>query len=409
MKMPLCFPGSESPQLLAKGVPVSRRSSRFYSELVLFTMDVAVLGSSGVFLYRNHDDILFFGRDDKPALKAWETIHTLASRFGLRLNSDKSGSVRLCCAPVDVTEAETSSFGPEPLLQKSIRWGLMELQRDATVRIMDDQVDWFAWELAQKLNKTTSVLRWITVYNKYMRFFLRNFGSVSPVFGLAHADNMIQQVQHIHGIVFPGEMNGDVREALRQKILVNHPELLGANPVDPLPAAWVYWPLDLGGLGLFHPLLELWSYRRTLENDEGSTTTTTTSREPLHGLREKVQRLYTNFVETADREGLSAAVARTFSRTSEQMFAVLESSTFSETHFPPRTSGNGSNFAIDKSFAICPLEDFAARLDRYDNLVSDAYAALLPATDVRAHPSYDDAEAVARRVFGSVELPNREY
>lgn len=32
MKMPIRSPGSGAPQALAKGVPASRRSSRFYSE-----------------------------------------------------------------------------------------------------------------------------------------------------------------------------------------------------------------------------------------------------------------------------------------------------------------------------------------------------------------------------------------
>lgn len=78
------------------------------------------MATSGVFLYRNHDDILFFGHDDKPVLQAWETIHTLTTRFNLRLNHDKSGSVRLCCASRESTEteAETSSYGLEPLPQK---------------------------------------------------------------------------------------------------------------------------------------------------------------------------------------------------------------------------------------------------------------------------------------------------
>ncbi|KAE8893990.1 hypothetical protein PF003_g21976 [Phytophthora fragariae] len=122
------------------------------AEVELFVMDYLVLVSSDVFLYRSHDDIFFFDSDEAKVLRAWSEMQRYAQRVGLKFNEDKSGSIRMY-AGASTTKAEV---GPAPLPATPIRWGLLELQSNGSVKIRQDEVKAFATEMADRLAAATS-------------------------------------------------------------------------------------------------------------------------------------------------------------------------------------------------------------------------------------------------------------
>jgi hypothetical protein len=187
-------------------------------------------------------------------LRAWSEMLRYAQRVGLKFNEEKSGSIRMS-AGSDSTKAEV---GPAPLPATPIRWGLLELRSNGSVSIRLSEVDAFATEMAGRLAAATSTFAWINVYNKYMFFFLRNFGKPSPIFGLSHVQEALSTLRRVHTLVFP-KTDGDALGYLRDQIMCRRP---GAAPA--MPAAWIYWPLNLGGLGLCNPFLAIWDTQESL-------------------------------------------------------------------------------------------------------------------------------------------------
>ncbi|GLE09139.1 hypothetical protein PINS_up020730 [Pythium insidiosum] len=353
MKMPIRFPGADRPEVIMKGVVAARMLSRFYSELLLFVMDIAVMMRSGVFLYRVHDDICFFAEDTTAVRAAWREVHAVVDAFKLKLNETKSGAV------VMGAQAAESSVHDDPqslpLPTTPIRWGMLELQADASVRIVESQVDWFAHELARKLDATTSVLRWTTVYNKYMAFFLRNFGDASEVFGATHVHEMLQAVRRIHVIAFSCN-DGDVLAALRAKVAAAVP-----NETAPLPAAWVFWPLEHGGLGLFNPLLRLWSLQVTLQtrrSDDGQW------RVPFGLCREQLKKQHDAFVELVQEQGLRGATRATYG--DYDLANALDMITSKKRSDSYMATCGRMNAVNEATFEVRSLSQFLRRVQRSD-------------------------------------------
>ncbi|GMF10953.1 unnamed protein product [Phytophthora lilii] len=251
-QIPLLFPGFTEPKIMQRGLPVSRMMTMFLAEVELFVMDYLVLVAADIFLYRSHDDICFFDADEKKVLRAWSEMRRYAEHVGLKFNEEKSGSIRMYAGATAKAEV-----GPAPLPATPIRWGLLELQSNGTVSIRQDDVEAFATEMADRLAAATSTFAWINVYNKYMFFFLRNFGKPSPIFGLTHVNDALSTLRRVHSLVFP-KTNGDALGFLREQIMRGR-----HGPAPAMPAAWVYWPLNLGGLGLCNPFLAVWEVQES--------------------------------------------------------------------------------------------------------------------------------------------------
>ncbi|POM76553.1 Hypothetical protein PHPALM_6194 [Phytophthora palmivora] len=255
-QIPLLFPGFTKPKVMQRGLPVSRMMTMFLAEVELFVMDYLVLVSSDIFLYRSHDDICFFDSDESKVLLAWSEMQRYAQCVGMKFNEEKSGSIRMY-AGSNNTKAEV---GSAPLPATPIRWGLLELRSNGTVSIRQDEVEAFATEMADRLAAATSTFGWINVYNKYMFFFLRNFGKPSAIFGLSHMEEALSTLRRVHTLVFP-KTNGDALGYLREHIM------RGRHGQAPsMPAAWAYWPLNVGGLGLCNPFLAIWDVQKSLYN-----------------------------------------------------------------------------------------------------------------------------------------------
>ncbi|GMF44218.1 unnamed protein product [Phytophthora fragariaefolia] len=205
MQIPLIFPGFEKPKVMRRGLPVSRMMTILLAEVELFVMDYLVLVSADIFLYRSHDDICFFDADEAKVLQAWSEMQRFAKCVGLRFNEDKSGSIRLN-AGSSSTKAET---GAAPLPASPIRWGLLELQSNGSVKIR-------------------------------------------------HAQDALSTLRRVHKLVFP-KTNGDAIGYLRKQVTSAQK---GVAPA--IPASWVYWPLNLGGLGSYNPFLAIWDVQESL-------------------------------------------------------------------------------------------------------------------------------------------------
>lgn len=257
--IPLVFPGYAAPKLMVRGLSVGRMMTMFLSELLLFVVDYQVLATTGVSLFRMHDDIWLFDADVNKVVRAWEEMNKVVKTIGLRFNEEKTGSLRISVGS-DLTSA---TLLPSSLPAKPIKWGLLVLQSDGTVKIANEQVVAFTTEMADRLQAAASVLSWVNVYNKYMGFFLRNLGSASPVFGLAYVDAILDTLKNIHELIF-SQTDGDVLACLNAKIAANHPTLVVDKDAASLPAAWVHWSMQLGGLGLFNPFLAIWSLKQPM-------------------------------------------------------------------------------------------------------------------------------------------------
>jgi hypothetical protein len=77
-----------------RGVPMAHALEKFFGELILFLMDLAVNQEAGMLLYRLHDDLWLVG-DPKKCAAAWQTMEQFSSIMGLEFNNSKTGSVFL--------------------------------------------------------------------------------------------------------------------------------------------------------------------------------------------------------------------------------------------------------------------------------------------------------------------------
>lgn len=102
------------------------------------------------------------------------------------------------------------------------------------------------------LDKSECVLEWINVFNKYLAFFIRNFGKTAIVSGKQHLDQIVSSLRMIYAGLF-GSENASPVEKLKDRF----DKLRTADIVD----AWVYWPLEKGGLGLVNPFIGVMSLR----------------------------------------------------------------------------------------------------------------------------------------------------
>ncbi|KAJ8574478.1 hypothetical protein ON010_g4737 [Phytophthora cinnamomi] len=398
-QIPLLFPGFEKPKIIQRGLPVSRMMTMLLAEVELFAMDYLVLVSSDVFLYRSHDDICFFDVDEAKVLRAWSEMQRYAQRVGLKFNEDKSGSIRLYAG----ASTTTAEVGPAPLPATPIRWGLLELQSNGSVKIRQNEVDAFATEMAGRLAAATSTFAWINVYNKYMFFFLRNFGKPSPIFGLTHVQDALSTLRRIHTLVFP-KTNGDALGYLREQIMSRRKGAALA-----MPAAWVYWPLNLGGLGLFNPFLAIWSVQGSLYTYLGAYHTCVDRewpklqkdwewQSPFSTVFKELKQQYDVFAERAESEGFEW-----IKQCSErERFAYMKSSKVTDKQ---RDYGRQEP-ELDSTFTLRSFDEYVNLLPSLmDTRLSTEFNELLSEADEFTPPLYRSAlQQEAESLFRSASV-----
>ncbi|CAF2896020.1 unnamed protein product [Rotaria sp. Silwood2] len=177
--------------------------------------------------------------------------------IGLRFNEEKCGSTQI--QPSNMTshadELSTNAIFP----RKDVKWGLLTLQSSGRFTIYQETIRPFLDEMKIRLTNATTILEWVNLYNKYISFFMRNFGQCANILGAYHIEHIIETFQYLHRYIFP-ETNGNALLILTSRIVEQFPSCL----TDDICEAWFYWPWIQGGLGLKNIYLTLYSVQQCL-------------------------------------------------------------------------------------------------------------------------------------------------
>lgn len=243
---------ADSPRIRKRGTPVAHSLSVFCGEAVLFVMDYAVnQKTNGIFLYRIHDDFWFVDSQSDRCAEAWKAMNHFAKLAGLKFNQAKTGSVHV---------GNKDQLHPD-LPKSDIHWGLLKMDAPSGGKFVIDlaMVDTHVAEMQRQLNATNSIFAWTQAYNKYMGFFIRNFGIPAKVYGRTHIDNIIDVLGRIHQTLFPntnGSIVGTIAPILAEKF-----------GITDIPVGWYLWPTAAGGLQLKNFFVELLATRDDLPED----------------------------------------------------------------------------------------------------------------------------------------------
>ncbi|KAL4862683.1 hypothetical protein BDV12DRAFT_190240 [Aspergillus spectabilis] len=227
----ISFPAS--PRTRKRGVPMAHSSEKFIGELILFFMDLAVNRTTGLLLYRLHDDLWLSGEPEKCA-KAWEIMGEFTKVTGLEFNHNKTGSVYLSEAP-DLSIEDRLPKGP-------VTFGFLKLNKSAEWEIDQKQVDAHVNQLKAQLDQCD-----IRTWNSCIgRFFKNTFGQPAACFGQRHVNMILEAYKSMQQTLFKST-TGTVTQHLRQMIKTRF-------GVSDIPDALFHYPEELGGLGPYATL-----------------------------------------------------------------------------------------------------------------------------------------------------------
>ncbi|KDR78086.1 hypothetical protein GALMADRAFT_245079 [Galerina marginata CBS 339.88] len=250
LSTPLCFAGDAEPRTRKRGTPISYALSVVCGEAILFIMDFAVnQRANGLYLYRMHDDLWLWDFNAKKLADGWTEMNKYAEVAGLRFNVKKTGSAYIGPRTEDHTR----------LPEGDIRWGFLMFDPESSRFVIDQKdVDHHIIAMRRQLATTKSVFGWINAYNKYMTFFLRNFGGTpANCFDDAHVTDMINTIARIQRELLPSTVDdgvgaiGYLRRTLGERF-----------GVKDLPEGYFYFPIARGGLELRNTILELLALER---------------------------------------------------------------------------------------------------------------------------------------------------
>ncbi|KFY84773.1 hypothetical protein V500_08999 [Pseudogymnoascus sp. VKM F-4518 (FW-2643)] len=236
--------GSGAPiQVRKRGTPISGPLSDMLGESVLFCLDFAFnQRTNGVFLWRLHDDIWFWG-DKSTCETGWNVMTEFSELMGLDFAEDKTGSVQIAAHGSQSTS--TSSVLPAG----DVVWGFLKLDaKSGRFVINQRQVDKHIKELSLQLKSCKCVFDWIQAWNIYAtRFFTNNFGRPANCFGRAHVDEILETFEKIQKQLFTNE--GDSVTSVIKKMLSDR------FGIQDIPEGYIYFPSSLGGLQVQSPFI----------------------------------------------------------------------------------------------------------------------------------------------------------
>jgi hypothetical protein len=206
--------------------------------------------AAGLYLYRIYDDFWFWNHDPKVCAAAWREMQRYASLVGITFNMKKTGVV---CV-------DGPTHPDLPAGTSGCQWGFLKLDAEKGRFVIDQtSVDVHIAELRRQLAATKSVFGFVNAYNKYLRFFQRNFGDPAQCFGRMHADEVIETYSRIQKELFP-ETGGSVVQGIQQMI----EQRFG---VKDIPNGWFYFPISRGGLEVWNPVVDFLSVRDNLKEE----------------------------------------------------------------------------------------------------------------------------------------------
>ncbi|XP_037039313.1 uncharacterized protein LOC119076579 [Bradysia coprophila] len=259
------FGQGEEPKAVVRGVPTSHVLSSLFEETLLFLLDFYVNQKcDGMRIYRIDNEFWYWSDNTTSVKNAWDMMKGYGEVIGLKINENRSGSVTVYSDDALsqlANSIESTVSGPSPLPQKNIHWGYLQLYSNGTFVIDKKAIKIFLEEMQGLLDKSECVLEWINIFNKYLEFFIRNFGKSALVSGKQHLDQINDSLRVIYEGLF-GSKDGNPVEKLKERF----EKLKSADIVD----VWAYWPLERGGLGLVNPFIGIMSLREAYVdiNDE---------------------------------------------------------------------------------------------------------------------------------------------
>ncbi|KAK7963618.1 hypothetical protein PG988_010592 [Apiospora saccharicola] len=269
LEVPLRFtddPASTVVRTRCRGTPTSHTLSDVFGEAVFFCLDFATNQSTGGgLLYRLYDDAWFWSASHDAATKAWATIQRFAAVAGTELNTAKTGCIRISGDP-DITPAIHDS-----LPRGEIQWGFLKLSpQTGRFEINQGMVDTHIAELRRQLHsKQKSMFSFIQTWNSYANtFFTSNFGEAANCFGRAHVDAMLETHSRIQREVFRGTEGLGVEASSVVEYL--KAVLRQRYQVEDIPDAFLFFPVELGGLDLQSPFVSILQVRDSILADPAS-------------------------------------------------------------------------------------------------------------------------------------------
>jgi hypothetical protein len=255
------------PRTRRRGTPGSHVLSELFGETTLFCLDLMINKEcDGELLWRVNDDMWFWSRDQETCVTAWKAIQRFNEMMGISISADTSGGAHITA---EKTEQKSTLH---PVLPKGkIRWGMLYLNAESgNFEIDQEMVDEHIKELQRQLyDKQGSIFGWIQAWNSYAStFFTYNFGMPANCFGQRHVGMMLQTHERIQRKIFSlgpegGKGDSSVITYLRDKIQSR----FGA---ENLPDGYFFLPIDLGGLELSSPFINLVALRDSIVSNPDS-------------------------------------------------------------------------------------------------------------------------------------------
>ncbi|KAI1387788.1 uncharacterized protein F4822DRAFT_407581 [Hypoxylon trugodes] len=253
----------------SRGTPASHVLSDVFGESILFCLDFSVNQSTaGAALFRMQDDFWFWSRDHSAAVTAWKSVTEFVNATGTYIDSTKTGTLRISRDPDVSLEIDRS------LPQGEIRWGFLRLNpQTGKFEIDQTMVNKHIIDLRKQLqDKQNSVISFIQAWNTYAAtFFTSNFGKAANCFGQDHVAQMLATHERIQREVFSSS-SSLASSSGNQKGATNIVDFLKnvmeeRFGVSNIPDAYLFFPMELGGLDLKSPFVSILQVHDTVLKD----------------------------------------------------------------------------------------------------------------------------------------------
>lgn len=231
-----------------RGTQMSSPLADVFGETILFCMDYSVwYHTKGLRLHRFHDDIWLWGPEVSVS-QGWQAMSGFAKVMGLKFNDTKSGCVRV----LEELPGPSPQALPRLLPHGDVRYGFLKLLPTGYFTIDYNLVDRHVDGLVSELASSRSLFAWLRIWNVYgVGFFTSMLGGQQPAncFGAQHITAMKAMFLHVYKRVFQeGNLTSHVRNQIKQRF----PSFTG-SVLD----AFIFLPVELGGLGAQNPFVNL--------------------------------------------------------------------------------------------------------------------------------------------------------
>ncbi|RWA03749.1 hypothetical protein EKO27_g11357 [Xylaria grammica] len=278
LRAPLKFlddgPGT-APRTRRRGTPASHVLSEVFGESILFCLDFAINQATGGHnVYRMHEDFWFWTRDHNVAQIAWKAVSDFVNATRTYIDFSKSGTVRISRDPSVTLDID------ESLPVGDIRWGFLRLSaKSGRFEIDQVMVDKHIVDLQRQLaDKRKSVISFIQTWNTFAAtFFTSNFGRPANCFGREHVDQILATHQRIQREVFSSPSSSLLAGEAQPKepitgVVEYLKHLLRTRfGVSDIPDAYLFFPIELGGLDLRSPFVSILPVREAVISDPSKT------------------------------------------------------------------------------------------------------------------------------------------